>query len=118
MHPMRIAAVTVIAAGLLASSARSQGEPESDQPMKNIQIFTGKSRKEVTAIMKTFTQGLGVKCSHCHEKDYSSEAKPEKQTTREMIKMLDEMNAKYSMLEKKGTCFMCHRGNKDVAFQP
>lgn len=117
MRPIRSIAMAVIAAGLAAGMAWSQGEPESE-PLKNIQIFTGKTRKEVTTIMKTFTQGLGVKCSHCHEKDYSSDTKAEKKTAREMIKMLDEMNTRYSMFEKKGSCFMCHRGNKEVAFQP
>ena len=111
-------ALAVITSGLVASVAYSQGETENTEPMKNITILTGKSRKEVTAIMKTYTQGLGVKCSHCHEKDYSSDAKAEKKTAREMMKMLDDLNTKYAMLEKKGTCFMCHRGNKDVAFQP
>ena len=117
MRLRRGLAMAFIATGLVAGGAWSQGEPETE-PMKNIQIFTGKSRKEVTAIMKTFTQGLGVKCSHCHEKDYASDAKAEKKAARDMIKMLDDMNAKYSMLEKKGSCFMCHRGNKEVAFQP
>jgi hypothetical protein len=114
MHSL---ALVLVAAGLLASAARSQGEADNE-PLKNVKIFTGKTRKEVTTIMKTFTQGLGVKCSFCHVKDYSSDEKAEKKTAREMIKMLDEMNAKYSMLEKKGSCFMCHRGNKEVAFQP
>lgn len=117
MNLMRYFALAAVTAGLSFSVVHAQGEGEAE-PLKNVTILTGKTRKEVTAIMKTFTQGLGVKCSHCHEKDYSSDAKPEKKTAREMIKMLNDINEKYPMMEKKGTCFMCHRGNKEVAFQP
>ncbi len=49
--------------------------------------------------------------------DFLSDVNPN-WSKREMIKMLDDLNSKYSMLEKKGTCFMCHRGSKDVAFLP
>jgi predicted metal-binding protein len=106
---------------LIASAAFAQGGaegPASDAPPKNAQIYKGKTVKEIQVIMKTFTIGLGVKCSYCHAKDYASDEKAEKKTAREMIRMLDEMNEKYSMLEKKGTCYMCHHGNKEVSFTP
>ena len=106
---------------LIASPVLAQGEagsPAGDAQPKNVQIYKGKTVKEIQAIMKTFTIGLGVKCSYCHAKDYASDEKAEKKTAREMIKMLDEMNEKYSMLEKKGTCYMCHHGNKEVTFTP
>lgn len=105
----------------LASGALAQDEAggaESDEPVKNVQIFKGKTRKEIQQIMKGFTIGLGVKCQHCHAKDYASDEKAEKRTAREMIRMLDEMNEKYSMLEKKASCYMCHRGSKEVTFAP
>ena len=86
--------------------------------MTNLQLFKGKTRREVNAIMKTFTQGLGVKCSFCHDKDYASDTKAEKKSAREMIKMVDDLNAKYANLEKNGNCFMCHRGSKEVWFAP
>ena len=113
--------VLVLLTLVLASVATAQGEAETpggDAPPKNVQIYKGKTVKEIQVIMKTFTIGLGVKCSYCHAKDYASDEKAEKKTAREMIRMLDEMNEKYSMLEKKGTCFMCHRGNKEVTFTP
>jgi hypothetical protein len=119
MIPVRRFPIVLIAFAMIAGSASAQGDGDSgNEPLKNVTIFKGKTRKEIVTIMKTFTQGLGVKCSHCHVKDYASDEKPEKKSAREMIKMLDEMNEKYPMLEKKGTCFMCHRGNKEVAFTP
>lgn len=117
MKPVLVLLTLVLSAGV----AVAQGEAESpagDAQPKNAQIFKGKTVKEIQTIMKTFTIGLGVKCSYCHAKDYASDEKAEKKTAREMIRMLDEMNEKYSMLEKKGTCFMCHRGNKEVTFTP
>ena len=100
-------------------SQEGGGGPEESQEQqkapKNVLLneFQGKTRKEVVAVMKTWAQSLGVKCSHCHVKDFSSDEKQEKKTARDMATMLSEMNEKYAQLDKKATCYMCHRGNKE-----
>jgi hypothetical protein len=69
---------------------------------------------------------LGVRCDYCHVEDkaankfdYASDAKPEKDTARSMMRMTLELNKKYfgqgqpvigssSMLV---TCYTCHHGD-------
>ena len=48
----------------------------------------------------------------------AKDEKPEKNTARQMILMLNEMNEKYPVLEKKGTCYMCHKGTKEPMLKP
>ena len=112
----------VLAPLTIVSPAHAQGA-EGDaaaeqQPLKNIKLLTGKSRKEITEVMKAWSKALGVKCSHCHVKDYAADEKPEKRTAREMLVMLNDINDKYPLMEKKGTCYMCHRGTKEPHFEP
>ena len=117
----------VLVLGILVHRGWSQeggggGEESQEQQKapKNISLneFKGKTRKEVIVVMKVWGQALGVKCSHCHVKDFSSDEKQEKKTAREMATMLAEMNEKYQMLDKKGSCYMCHRGAKEPVLKP
>jgi hypothetical protein len=70
-------------------------------------------------------EALGVKCNYCHVQDkatekfdYASDAIPEKDTARSMMRMTLELNKKYfgkiniSIGDKTllVTCYTCHRG--------
>ncbi len=84
------------------------------------------------ALMKRYTEELGVQCGHCHVEDpqshhldYASDDNPAKQTARVMITMLSDINTKY--LAQLGdprysahvTCGNCHQGQSDPpAFEP
>ena len=77
--------------------------------------------------MKNFCKSLGVRCGECHvstsngeqdhpEFDFASDAKPEKNIARDMMRMVTAVNHKY--LSKAGdgkleeiTCVTCHRGS-------
>lgn len=84
------------------------------------------SEKQLNKIMvEDCGDGLGVTCNYCHVEnkaantfDYISDAKPEKDTARSMMRMTLELNKKYfgksqpvlgdsTMLI---TCFTCHHG--------
>jgi hypothetical protein len=69
---------------------------------------------------------LGVNCDYCHVAnkaantvDYASDAKPEKDTARSMMRMTLELNRKYFGQAKASlgdanlyiTCYTCHHGN-------
>jgi hypothetical protein len=69
--------------------------------------------------------GLGVKCNYCHVQDkatekfdYASDAIPEKDTARSMMRMTLELNRKYFGQKNPAigdktmvvTCYTCHRG--------
>lgn len=97
------------------------------QAQKNLQVLPKDiSRDDLTDIMKSFTEGLGVRCNFCHEGEegkplstynFESDKKPEKQQARLMMNMTKDINAKYlSEFSKYGKdiikvkCITCHRG--------
>jgi cytochrome c553 len=84
------------------------------------------SSKELQSIMvDDFQDALGVNCSFCHANnknghglDFASDAKPEKEITRAMMRMTIGINKKYLNLKhpKIGSnalvvsCTTCHKG--------
>jgi len=93
---------------------------------KNLRVLPKDiNSKELSRIMvDEFEDGLGVSCNFCHAEqdgsrlDYSSDAKPEKQVARLMIRMTMNINRKFfkaknatigdSILVVK--CVTCHNG--------
>jgi len=83
--------------------------------------------RELQRTMFGFTAGLGVRCTFCHvgeegkdfsEYDFPSDAKPEKNQARIMIKMMNAVNTEYlAEFHKENrapldvACITCHRGN-------
>jgi hypothetical protein len=96
------------------------------------------SRRQVQQVMSTFSESLGVQCSHCHAEDpnapppapgqnprldYALDTKPEKDVARGMIKMVMSINDGTKSLgdatvTEKVSCFTCHRGEKTPAAAP
>lgn len=71
--------------------------------------------------MRLISEGLGVGCAYCHVErpeggmDYRSDAKPVKQTAREMIAMTDDINTMIGVTRPSPAtvrvdCVTCHRG--------
>jgi hypothetical protein len=84
------------------------------------------SSKELQGIMADdFEDGLGVSCGFCHASatgghglDFASDAKPEKEIARRMMRMTLDLNRKYFNARKPRigsntlsiTCTTCHKG--------
>ena len=84
------------------------------------------SSKDLQGIMvDDFQDGLGVTCSFCHANskdghglDFASDAKPEKEISRAMMRMTIGINKKYFKLKHPligsealtVTCTTCHKG--------
>jgi hypothetical protein len=84
------------------------------------------SEQQLTRIMdQDCSDGLGVTCEYCHvevkgavKQDYASDAKPEKDTARSMMRMTLELNRKYFGRTQPAigdstmliTCYTCHHG--------
>ncbi|HTI08924.1 MAG TPA: c-type cytochrome, partial [Puia sp.] len=77
-----------------------------------------------------FDDGLGVGCGFCHAKqngsdrlDYASDAKPEKEIARTMMRLTLKVNRKYFQVSRPligdsvliVTCQTCHRGEAHPA---
>lgn len=103
--------------------------PPDEPKHKNLKILPKNiSKEDLDKIMDGFKEALGVKCNFCHAPeadssshhlDFASDAKPEKNIARHMMKMTAKINKKYFSLYKdeSGTtvpaisCITCHRGN-------
>jgi hypothetical protein len=99
--------------------------PPPTHEFKNLKVLPENiSSKELSRIMiDEFEDGLGVNCGFCHAEennshrlDYASDAKPEKQIARLMMKMTLGINRKYFKLKHpmigdsalEITCITCH----------
>ena len=118
-------AVIALIIGLQTFGQTKQQEPEKP---KNLKVLPKNiTHDELIATMKGFSKALGVHCTECHvttskgtpdhpDFDFASDAKPEKNTARQMYKMVNAINSKYisKMGDKKLdqiNCVTCHRGS-------
>jgi len=103
------------------------GRATGDSHFSNLRVLPKNiSSKELSGIMvDEFNDGLGVGCNFCHAEekdshrlDYASDAKPEKEMARMMMRMTIKINKsffhqKHSMIGDSIqviTCTTCHRG--------
>jgi hypothetical protein len=107
----------------LASQAAGRFPPDS---LINVQVFPRTTPvAEVTAAMRTFAMGLGVRCQFCHvgeegmplaRFDFAKDEKRPKLVARQMMRMMQEINRRLDTIpgrEANGLqveCATCHRG--------
>ena len=122
--PARIAGVALLLASPLAAQ----------QPPQNLKVLPRDiPRPELTAIMRGFTQSLGVRCEYCHalrdgvtpepgqqiqinQLNLPSDANPRKDKARFMLRMTDSLNRVVlaAMPDRRNppvsvNCMTCHR---------
>lgn len=84
------------------------------------------SNADLDSVMETYSKHLNVSCDFCHAEsktnkndlDYASDDKPEKEITRQMMKMTADINKDYfdyTIIYKAGekmavSCYTCHDG--------
>ena len=125
---MRFRTISVLSVLVLIVVAMSAFIPqEKQQTETNLKVLPKNiAPDDLYDMMEGFNTALGVQCNYCHaakkddpnKLDYLSDAKPEKETTRAMIKMTMEINDKYfhnqapystkSVLTVN--CITCHNG--------
>jgi hypothetical protein len=91
-------------------------ETTVEQVQKNIKVLTGLPEAQLLPVMNFISTSLGVRCDHCHVNrnnnwDFPSDEKPEKQTAREMIKMVQGINKTSFRSNTAVGCYTCHRGH-------
>jgi len=119
---------TVVLAGALALVAVTGVRAQVPQKFTNLQVLPKDiPPAELVATMKSFAQGLGVRCEHCHvgegndlsKFDFAADTKPTKATARKMIRMATALNTEVATImppaadasgAARVTCFTCHRG--------
>ena len=94
----------------------------SESQFENVKVLDITSKSEMRKYMKSISKDLGVKCSYCHDMDNKSLDTPEKDITREMIKLTRYLNDLLNN-EKEDTtnhatyvtCWTCHYGKTQPA---
>lgn len=119
--PLLVLASLVIPANVHAQRGRGGG----GEPPKNLQVLPkDMPRQQLTALMRSTSMALGVRCDHCHvpapggtQLDYALDDKETKKVAREMIKMVMDINQKYLpttgrevSAANRVTCETCHHG--------
>jgi len=100
------------------AGARSQTPQTAGERYKSIQVLKAIPSDRVIPTMAAIANSLGVTCGHCHTTDWESDAKPEKQKAREMIRMTQAINRDYYAGQLVVTCQTCHDGRVIPASVP
>lgn len=119
--------ITVLGCALSSSPLHAQRQ-EWTWPEKptNLQVLPKDwSGERLRPVMTGFTRALGVRCSYCHQGDeskplstynFASDANPNKERAREMLRMLNDIETDLKKIQPSGDqrvnmwCDTCHRG--------
>lgn len=104
--------LTLVLAILATVSARAE--------QKNVMVLNNLSDAQISLAMNNMSASLGVRCDFCHVEDpqtkhldFPNDAKEEKKTGREMIRMVLEINEKNFHGQPIIGCYTCHLGKEN-----
>jgi Photosynthetic reaction centre cytochrome C subunit len=106
------------------SDARtSVREKPVDQVFKNIKVLNGMPESQLYPAMRFMAASLGFQCGSCHvikngSGDFPADDKPEKQTARDMMRMVQYINKTYADGNPTVSCYTCHRGSRSPVTAP
>lgn len=125
---LAIVALFVVSNSRTQASRNSSGEAEPqekpvEQVQKNIKVLTGMPQSQLIPVMNFMAASVGRRCNFCHvnnqgQWDYASDNKPEKNTAREMIKMVLDLHKRNFPGASEISCFTCHRGQNNPVNLP
>ena len=111
--------ITVLMALTLAAVllTHAQAAPPSmegktaEQFYKSIKVLNGVPADQVIESMHQIRAALGVNCEFCHEDpDRAADTKEAKETARQMMRMVMDINKNNFKGQQEVTCYTCHRG--------
>ncbi len=112
-----------IATPVQTPAATAPQEKTVEQAEKNIKVLTGMPQSQLIPVMNYFAASMGRRCNFCHvnnngQWDYAADTKPEKNTAREMIKMVLELHKQTFNGSTDISCYTCHRGRNQPQSVP
>src|SRR6267378_3854511 len=119
--------VALVPAGQTSNQQPAAAAPPTEktveQVQKNIKVLSGLPASQLIPAMNFMSASLGVRCTYCHVNkdnkwDFVSDEKPEKNTAREMIKMVLAVNKDTFRGNTEVSCYTCHRGRTHPASVP
>ena len=98
-------------------------EQTVEQVEKNIKVLNGMPASQLIPVMNYFAASMGRRCNFCHvnnngQWDYAADTKPEKNTAREMIKMVFDLHKQTFNGSTDISCYTCHRGRNQPQSVP
>src|SRR6266478_2556862 len=98
-------------------------EKTVEQVFRNIKALNGMPQSQIYPAMRFMAASLGFQCGSCHvitngRGDFPADDKPEKQTARQMIKMVAEINKTLGEGNSLVSCYTCHRGQRSPQGAP
>jgi photosynthetic reaction center cytochrome c subunit len=97
------------------SAVAHEGEPTAEKKFKNIKVLRSMPASQMLPVMHLFEASLGVSCSFCHVTEgeqFDLDTKKEKETAREMIRMVMDINKTNFEGRTVVTCNTCHGGKE------
>jgi len=83
----------------------------AEQFYKSIKVLNGVPADQVIEAMHQIRAALGVNCEFCHEDpDRAADTKEAKETARQMMRMVTDINKNNFKGQQEVTCYTCHRG--------
>lgn len=87
-------------------------DKKSGEVYKNLKVLNDTPSDLLLPSMQFITSSLGVHCDYCHvENAFEKDDKPQKQTARRMMRMMQEINSTQFKGQQRVTCYSCHRGS-------
>lgn len=115
----------VLAATVTAATASAQ-QSSAGATRPKLQVLQALPESQLFSLMNLVADSLGVRCDYCHVQltpdftrtpsniggwAWDRDDKPQKQTAREMMRMVIDLNAGRFKGASRVTCHTCHRGS-------
>jgi hypothetical protein len=116
--PSASAAATTAQSAAQSAPAATQEDP-AEKRFKNIKVLIGVPQSQVLPSMQLIRASLGVECEFCHvPNNFAADDKRSKQTARQMIQMVLDINKNNFNGRTQVTCNTCHRGQENPVAVP
>ena len=123
-----IAAPIALLIGVSGAAPRQEAKVVlASEKYKNIKVLKNLPADQLGPLMHKWNDALGQKCTFCHVIEttadgkhigFDKDDKHMKEVARQMVTMAMDLNKNIKVVEKKVTCFMCHRGKAEPEREP
>jgi tetratricopeptide (TPR) repeat protein len=126
--PARIAVIAVVFIAAVSVLGLGSSSAQIPDEYKNLKVLPKDiSNRDLVPIMRSMSQALGVRCTECHistkpgssrleDLDFASDEKDDKETARQMMRMVGSVNEQIGKMGLKEPvqvrCVTCHHGVK------
>ncbi len=111
----------ILAMAALTAQPAPAAEPTAGEAFKNIKVLKDMPASQLMPVMHLMRSALGTRCDFCHVAEgnqYELDTKKEKETAREMIRMVFAINKENFQGQARVTCNTCHRGQEHPVHVP